>query len=684
MKHYLLILTLLLLTLLCSSQSPLPRNLEQQLENMTEDNNDIEPDDDAFLQRLEQFIHNPVNLNTAGAEEMQDLLVLTPLQIIELIQYRKLMGPFINVYELQAVPLWDPFTIRKIRPYITVSIPVDPLKTLKDRLAGGKHSILFRTGLVPERSKGYFRSDSSAHNFYAGSPVGLLLRYTYVYRNLLQYGITAKKDAGEQFFRGYQKQGFDSYSAHFFASDLGLVKAIALGDYTVNMGQGLVQWQGFGFKRSSAVMSVKREGPVLRPYNSPGEINFHRGLGITLGRGRWQASGFVSVRNIDAHFVKDSLSSMGPYVTSLQTSGYHRTAAEVADKGILHQLVYGGNIAWRSGMFHAGINGVRYKFSLPLVKSSAPYNKFALHGRSFANYSIDYAYTFRNLHLFGEAAVNEGLYPAFVQGILVSASAHTDFSIVYRNISMGYQSLNTNAFTRNTTPTNEKGVFLGMTLRPGPSWQVDAYTDLIHFPWLKYGVNAPSSENDQLVQVTYRPRKQLEIYSSYRQGKRDVNEASGQAVISGLTDLTTQNWRTEAIFSLSRELKMRSRVELVWYDKKGTSPEKGYLSLLEMVYKPFKKPFSGNIGGVFFHTDGYNSRIYAFENDVLFNFSIPFLYDKGFRYYVNSHYIISRRFSIWMKWARTVYSSRNYIGSGLDAIPGNHKSEVKLELRFAF
>ncbi|MEI2750598.1 MAG: hypothetical protein V9E88_17805 [Ferruginibacter sp.] len=125
---------------------------------------------------------------------------------------------------------------------------------------------------------------SQATNFYPGSPQRVLVRYKYTYKNLLQYGIVGEKDAGEEFFKGSQKAGFDFYSAHLFARNMGIVKALALGDFTVNLGQGLVQWQSLAFKKGPDVLATKRQAAVLRPYNSFGEINFHRGVGITIGK----------------------------------------------------------------------------------------------------------------------------------------------------------------------------------------------------------------------------------------------------------------------------------------------------------------------------------------------------------------------------------------------------------------
>ncbi len=41
---------------------PVTTNTEQQLENITENNEDIETEDDAYLQEMVQFIKNPIKL----------------------------------------------------------------------------------------------------------------------------------------------------------------------------------------------------------------------------------------------------------------------------------------------------------------------------------------------------------------------------------------------------------------------------------------------------------------------------------------------------------------------------------------------------------------------------------------------------------------------------------------------
>ncbi len=659
-------------------------NTEQQLENITENNEDLETEDDTFLQQLVQFIKDPVNLNTADETELARLVILSPVQIHNLIMYRMLAGKIIDLYELQAIPGWDIVTIQKVRPYITVSLQVTVAGTLRARLRGGDHQLLIRVSQVLERSKGYGADTSTVTNFYPGSPQKIFFRYKYVYKNVLQYGILGEKDAGEQFFKGKQKQGFDFYSAHIFIRRAGIIKSLAIGDFTVNLGQGLTQWQSLAFKKSADVINIKREADVLRPYNAAGEINFHRGLGITLAKNNWQFTAFVSYRNIDANFVADTLLYQTGYVSSLQTSGYHRTKRETDDKGIQRKLAFGANARYRFKKLHLGINGIHYTFSLPIIKPAEPYNIYELNGNSFGNYSVDYSYTFRNVHFFGEAAFSSNMDKAFINGLIISVASRADMSLLYRNISVSYQSLYTSAFTENTFPVNEKGLYAGISLRPHDSWQVNAYADFYRFPWLRSRADAPSSGSGYLIQLQYKPNKQLEIYTRYQSNSKAVNSNPGLHTLSPVVIQPRRNWRTQLNYKVNAVIMIRTRAEIVWFDKKGGAEEQGFLSYIDVLYKPLLNPISGNFRLQYFETGGYNSRLYAYENDVLYHFSIPVFYDKGYRYYININYDINKKISLWGRWSQTIYRDKNLIGSGLDEIAGNTKTEIRVQVLYKF
>ena len=658
-------------------------NVEQQLENITENNADNETEDDSYLQEMLQYQRNPININTASVSLFSGLRILSPIQVQNIINYRNLLGDFVNIYELQAVPGLDLTTLQRLRPYITVSQNVDLINSLKSRLVGGDNTILIRVSQILEQAKGYVVDPNSGKNFYPGSPQRILLRYRYNFKNNLQYGFLGEKDGGEQFFKGAQKQGFDFYSFHFFAKSTGIIKSMAIGDYTVNMGQGLTQWMSLAFKKSPDVISIKRQADVLRPYNSAGEINFHRGIGITLAKKNWEGTLFASYKNVDANFVAgDSLQTEDDFISSLQISGFHRTKSEVADKAVQRQLAFGGNLAYQLKNLHVGLNAVQYKFKIPLQKQADPYNLFALSGKSFGNYSTDYSYTFKNFHFFGEAAITDKKYSGFINGLLLSAAQNVDLSFVYRNISKGYQSLYTNAYTENTYPTNEKGFFSGITVRPTNSWRIDGYVDMYKFPWLKYRVNAPSAGSDYVGQITYKPNKQFEIYTRFKSENKAFNYNPEQLILSPVIPQPRQNWRTQFSFKVSNIFTFRSRVETVWFDKKGKASEKGFLIYTDLLYNPPSKPFSGNIRIQYFETDGYSSRLYAYENDVLYSFSIPLFYGKGYRYYLNVNYEISRKITFWAKASQYYYPNQKTTGSALDLIGKNHKTEIKFQVLY--
>jgi len=99
--------------------------------------------------------------------------------------------------------------------------------------------------------------------------------------------------------------------------------------------------------------------------------------------------------------------------------------------------------------------------------------------------------------------------------------------------------------------------------------------------------------------------------------------------------------------------------------------------------------FSGNAATGIFETDDYATRIYTYEPGVLYSFSLPALYGRGLHYYINLRQDFSRmktgsgkhaHISAWVKWAQTFYPGSATIGSGLDEIPGNRKSELTFQI----
>ncbi len=689
-RKYILILLLCIATcttpytLYCQTETPITNTTEQQIEDLTSANEDAETEDDVWLQLLEDLKKHPINLNTTDEATLKQIKFLSPIQSTSLVSYVRLVGNIINLYELQAVPNWDVETIKKVLPYISITQTIGYGNALRERLRGGDKSIVARVSQILERARGYTDSTSSG-NRYPGSPQRLFLRYRYSYKNTLQYGFTAEKDAGEQFFKGAQRNGFDFYSAHLYIRNIGKIKTFALGDFTVNMGQGLIQWQGLAFRKSAEALMIKRTSDVLRPYNSAGEFNFFRGAGITVQLNKSiQATAYASMRNRDANIVADTSLFNDDIATSVLTSGFHRTKSEIADKNALKQISIGGNISINKKRWHVGLNGVYFTYSNPIQKANEPYNQFAINGTAWYNASVDYNYTYKNFHYFGESAMSKNGGYAFIDGILLSVDPKMDIGMVVRNISKKYQAVQANAFTEGTLPTNENGVYTGITLRPVYGIKIDAYADFYQFPFMRFRVDAPSKGVDYLLQVGYKPNKVVDAYLRYRTETKDQNLSGQELPTRPIQGINRTNVRAHINYKVSTKLQLRQRVEMVWFDAAGSQASNGYSIYTDVVYKPMLKPLTANVRLQYFETDDYNSRIYAFENDVLYSFSIPALYNKGWRYYANINYDVTRKLSIWLRWAQSILANQDVIGSGLDEIRSNRRSEFKVQARLLF
>jgi hypothetical protein len=658
-------------------------NVEQALEDLAEAE-ELETEDDSYLQQLSQLRRNPLNLNTATLPELQIFRVLNELLLLQLINYRNLMGPFLSIYELQAVPGWDIETIQRILPYVRVGPAVSVADDFRSRFRGGDHSLVFRVAQVLEQSRG-FTPDSSGNTRYLGSPHRLFFRYKYVFKNTLQFGIVGDKDPGEQFFKGAQKNGFDYYSMHLFARNLGIVKRLAIGDYTVNLGQGLLTYQSLAFRKSVDVLNIKRQTEIFRPYNSAGEFFFHRGAAITLGVKNWYLSAFVNTRRISAtsQLAADT-SEFEDFASSLLTNGLHRTELEASRRMNTKEFGAGGSLQYRTSRFQAGINGVHYALERPLIRQPQPYNYFAFNGKSLTGLSGEYAYTYKNIHMFGEMAFNPGGGKAMVHGLIAGVDRNVDISLLYRNIDKDYHTIYGNAFTEGTTPINERGMFMGVTMRPWKNIRLDGYVDVFKFPWLRYRVDRPSEGKEYLVQFTWKPNKQVEVYARYRSETKALNYSLPNEPTRVTADIPRQNWRTHISYRVSQAVTIRARAEAIWYDKGGPEEEQGFMMFTDFFYRPWMKPLQLNLRLQFFETDGYNSRLFAYENDVLYSFSIPPLFGKGTRWYANINYDLTRKITLWFRIARSFYPDQTSIGSGLDQIPFNHRTDYRAQVRFMF
>lgn len=687
MNRYLL--AFWLFTAFFSSKNTLFAQVEQTeptdiIEDYIQQNaEDTDFDQNTVFEHLDRFLKRPLPINSATEEQLKELTLLSDVQINSILNYRKKVGPLISKYELQAIPNLDLQTIKNILPFIQIADEQQFRMSFKNMIQQGNSNIYLRWVRQLQLAEGYKSNANGNPPAYLGSPDRIYTRWQHSFENRLSFGIVAEKDAGEQFFKGYNKQGFDYYSGHIQVSNYNSwLKGVVIGDYTINLGQGLICWQSFASGKSAFVNMVKRGGRTIRPYTALNEAQFLRGAGITIGVSKnIEATVFASYRKKDGNLLFDTSNIIQPEekISALQLSGLHRTESENLDKNTIGESILGGKIKFKKDRLSIAFNSLYTAFDKPISPTTQIYNQFNFRGKSLWSNSLDYSYIFRNLNFFGETAMSDNGKIATINGVQIGLDRRVSMTIVHRYFDKAYQQLYSNPFAEGSTAQNEQGLYSGIEFFLNNNWKISCYYDLFQFPWLKYQVDAPSSGNEYLGRITYTVKRKLEIYAQYRSENKERNNPIADRV-SNLVNNNRSQLRVNASYKVTKTFELRNRLEWSWNDNSQTI-SKGFLVYQDIILKPLTIPFSFTARFAMFETDDYSSRIYSYENDILNSFSVPPLYNKGIRSYLNIRYRGIKNATIEARYAITKYNNINEIGTGTERINGNLKSEFKLQLK---
>lgn len=661
--------------------------IQQRIEFISEQLESEDIDLTNIFELLTYRLDHPLNLNNATAEDLAELNLLTDVQINDLLLHRKLFGNLISIYELQSLKYWSLETISLVLPFVKVDDKFDQLHvSLKEALKYGVFEGFFRYQLTPEEKIGYSDVPDSvkatSNSYYYGNADRYYSRLRFTYRNNLSVGVTAEKDPGEEFFKGTQKNGFDFYSFHAYYSGGKYLRAVALGDYQIQIGQGLNLWSGYAFGKTADVTNVKKTANPIKPYTSVDETRFLRGAAVDLGFKQFELTAFASYKKIDASVGIDSLLDDIEFVSSINLTGLHRTNSEIARKDGLTEMMYGGNLRYKNRSLHIGAAGVSYNYEKPYTKAIQPYNQFDFRGKNTFAGSVDYSYVFKNFQFFGEVSyVTHSKSFAQLHGVLIALDSRANLSVVYRNFQRGYETFYNNAFAEGSQTKNEKGIYAALNVKLNSAWSLNGYADFFEFPWMKYLVDAPSVGHEFLIQPTYRPNKVLEIYGRFRQQLRQKNSRNSDGTITEIEDVLQRNYRLNLSYKVSEDITIKSRIEYVTINRPSNTPESGIIFTQDFFYKPKKLPFDLTLRYALFDTDSYDTRIYTFETNALYVFSVPAYYYKGSRAYAMIRYTFFKRFDLWLRYGTFIYANREGLGSGSEEISQPRKSDITLQLR---
>lgn len=671
--------------------------LNDDLEDLAR-SNDAELDYSDLVDDYEYYGNHPININGADLEKLMELRLLTEAQLFSIQSYIKQNGPVMSFYELKYIPGIGIETLQKLAKYVVVGkVGREQRLSWKNIMKRGRQDILLRYEQVPEPISGYDIPADSAYlkpgSVYLGTPQKLYLRYAYNATNRFRIGITTEKDAGEVFLRKsfgdsvnqlLRKSPIfpDFLSAFVFVSDAGIIKKAVIGDYHLEFGQGLTLWSGLAFGASSQTCQIKYFGKGIRPNTSANENRFFRGAAVTLQKNNFQFTAFYSKKKYDANLLPvDSGGIMD--VSSLQETGYHRTINELLDKNSLTITIYGAQMAFQQK--HLRIGAVYYQTHLDhsIATSEIPYKLFDFHGDFLANFGVNMNFNLNPVSFFGEAAANPGGKMAGLAGLNAFLSDRFTLTLFYRNYPKDYKVIFASPFGKSSGAANESGIYLGFNALLTKSLTLSGYADYYSFPWLKYGADAPSKGNSYLLNINELVNKKWSLDIRFRYNENEQNYTDSIGYFSIPVPNNRYEFRIQNTYALFNFLLLRNRIEYVKFSDLNAK-EQGFMIFQDIKFRKENSPWQLTFRYALFNTSGWDSRIYTYEDNALYTFSVPALYGHGERMYLLLRWAGIRNIKFWLRAATTFYFDKSTIGTGPETIDFNHKSTLTCELQWKF
>lgn len=654
---------------------------EQYLEEVsTDDDQDSDwwEENYDFLSYLEA---NPININTATREQLEQLPFLNSKQIEDLLYYLDKYGEMKSASELLMVKTIDYNTLRLLRcfVYFGEKKEEDKKPDARSLLRQAKSELMGYCKMPTYEREG----DKDG---YLGYKCKHWIRYNLNMGDKVKMGIVGSQDSGEPFFKNKNTMGYDHYSVYFLLKDFGRLETLALGHYKLSFGLGLITNTSFSLGKISMLQNMGRTTNAVRAYSSRSEGKYFQGAAATLRlTDKLKVSAFASYRKLDA-----TLNDDGTAATLLYT-GYHRTESELSKKHNTAATSAGGNISMQAGDVDLGATLLYTHLGRRLSpNTSLQYKKYYAAGTDFLNASVNYGWRRYPIALCGETAINKDGNIATINTLSLTLSSSLTMMALQRFYSYKYTSLFANSFAEGSGVQNETGIYYGVNWSPNYNINVNFYADYAHFPNARYQVSTTSDAFDTMVSSSVKWGN-FTIKARYRlhMKQRDYTDDDDQTI---LVDRNEHKGRVSlewARGSWSSQWQVDGVMIKTFYpdgsDEDGSSH--GYMAGANVCWKPSfgeGQRIDVCLSGKYFNTDDYTSRVYTYEKGMLYTYSSTSYYGEGIRYAAIAKWYVSRSLMVAAKVGVTDYFDRSTISSDLQEIDGSSACDVEVQARLKF
>jgi hypothetical protein len=609
-----------------------------------------------YIERLNELAENPVKINSSDEHEISRLFFLSDFQVKALIEYVHSSGQLVSIFELAAIPGFDKQTAEMIMPFIS----------LERRFINGYDSARWNNSIISNFSIKPNNHDTSS----LGSLWKILTKYKFT-SGCITGGFTMEKDPGEKLLSGSTSLP-DFLSAYLVYNGRGVIRRIIVGDYSSRFGQGTNI--NTGFRRGISVTSqgYMSASDEIMPYTSTEENKFFRGVAAQFELKNLELYVFMSKNHSDATLGSLSGSSFN-YIENLYTAGIHNTPSYLNKKDAVSQSAFGINLSYNMSGLKIGIVMSENRFSLPFYNpGSDPAGIYDFTGDRNTIYTIYYNCFIKNILFYGEFSVNNNQKLAAIQGISFRPSDRLSFNFLLRLYNPGYTSFYGNGPGSSSKSTNERGILGNFSYEAAKHLFISGGVELKSIPWLKYRCSGPTQSTRKELRVRFLPKENLTFETSYnyRMSMVDYSEKNG---IPDQKEMISRTLKGSVRYSYSDNLTLGLRVD---YKIAAPSGGKGTLLMQDLIFRFRKYPVAVWFRYCIFKTDDWDSRLYTYENDLLYSFSIPALSGEGSRSYLMIKWDIGKAAEFRIKYGMTsVVSSESSV---------KNTDEFKMQFRIWF
>lgn len=668
----------------------------------TLENEDVEAESiEDVLEHLEQIAEHPYNINTITQQQLEEFPFLSSDDINAIGYYVYRYGGMVTLQELQAVPQLSAEKRLLLRHFLYCGDKNANTKlSLKNILKYGRHD-LYYGGRIPtyERRGDVLPVDSGG---YMGFPLKHQFRYSLSYSDKFRIGVLGANDSGEEFFAHNNPQGFDFYSFYMQIksqklSDKLTLDNLVVGRYRAAFGLGLVVNNNFSLGKSTMMSSAGRITTGFRPHTGTTDANYFQGAAATVSSHKSQ-SGFQGRASVFASYRYINATRSGDTISTILSSGYHRTENEMLKKNTAAMSALGGNYQFDYKRFTAGATAAFFHLNRTLMPDKRQqFRLFYPEGKNFFNAGVNYSYRGKKLSFKGETAfapshqANDSLSGISIATInAITYRPKYDFSVtlLHRYFSTSYTAINGRTLAESSNLQDENGLFASVLWHASKEITFSYYADYAYFSRPKYLVAFPSHMVENVLQATWH-KKEWTVAMRARLKNREYNDSTKTALV----------WRNNLSLRLQCEydanadsrkpneirlLGLRAKLLLQYahYDKADTKSN-GVLAMLTGGLQPWKR-LSVDIAAGYFNTDDYYSAIYAYERGMSYGMGYSQYYGEGVRLSVLLRSNLTKQLSAAVKIGSIKYFDRNLIGTGLDEIQSSAKTDIDFQIRWKF